>query len=196
LNRAQTTATWIAVFLIVVVPVILAAMSPLLEWRNPVYIVAGFSGVIAMGLMLFQPLLAGDLLPGLSVIKARRMHRWVGTALVVSLLVHLVGLWITSPPDVIDALLFVSATPFSIWGVVALWSIFITATLVLFRRKLRLSARVWRLNHRCLALVTVVGSVVHALMIDGTMELFSKIVLCACVAIATGFALLKILRIT
>ena len=91
----------------------------------------------------------------------------------------------------VDALLFVSATPFSIWGVIAMWSVLITAFLVFFRRKLGLSVRKWRLSHRCLATVTVIGSVVHVLMIDGAMEMLSKVVLCACIVVATGLALLS-----
>lgn len=176
--------------LVLILPVIAAATSPLLAWRNSVYIVAGFGGVIALCLMLLQPMLACGILPGLSPKSRRRLHRWVGAALVLSLLIHLIGLWITSPPDVVDALLFVSATPFSIWGVIAMWSVLVTAFLVMSRRRLRIPVRQWRLSHRCLATVTVVGSVVHALMIDGSMEMFSKVVLCACIVVATGYALL------
>lgn len=191
MNRIRITAIWTTVAVVLVVPVIAAAMSPLLAWRNPVYIVAGFGGVIAMCLLLLQPMLAGSFLPGLSPTRRRRIHRWVGCALVLSLLIHLVGLWVTSPPDVVDALLFVSATPFSIWGVIAMWSVLATAFLVLYQRKLGMSARKWRLSHRCLATVTVVGSVVHALMIDGSMEMLSKVMLCLCIVVATGLALLN-----
>ena len=180
---------WTAVAVVLIVPLVLAAMSPLLAWRDPIYIVAGFGGVIALCLMLLQPMLVGGFIPGLSILRRRRIHRWVGSALVLSLLIHLVGLWVTSPPDVVDALLLVSATPFSIWGVIAMWSILITAFLVAYQNKLSMSARKWRLSHRCLATVTVIGSVVHALMIEGTMEMLSKAALCVCIVFATVFAL-------
>ena len=177
--------------MITVVPIFAAIMSPLLEWRSPIYIVAGFGGVIALSLLFLQPMLASGILPGISLLRQRRIHRYVGSALVIALLIHLVGLWITSPPDVVDALLFVSATSFSIWGVVAMWSVFITALLVVFRRRLGLSVRRWKITHWCLAAITVTGSVVHTLMIDGTMELISKTVLCAGVVVAIAYVYYK-----
>jgi hypothetical protein len=86
---------------------------------------------------------------------------------------------LTSPPDVIDALLFRSPTPFSAWGVVAMWAVFAAALLSTLRRRLRLRPLVWRRCRTTLAAVTVVGSVVHELLIEGTMGLVSKTVLCA-----------------
>lgn len=172
----------------VVSPIAAAATSPLLAWRDPVYIAAGLAGAIAMGLLLVQPLLAGGYLPRLSARGRVQVHRWVGGFLVVAVLVHVAGLWITSPPDVVDALLFVSPTPFSAWGVVAMWAMFAAALLAAFRRRLRLRPRTWRLGHTVLVTVTVVGSVVHALLIEGTMETLSKAALCLLVLAATAKA--------
>ncbi len=89
-----------------------------------------------MALLLVQPLLAGGLLPGLRAQLGRRVHGWIGGLLVASVVVHVGGLWITSPPDVIDALLFASPTPFSVWGVIAMWAIFAAALLATLRRRL------------------------------------------------------------
>ncbi len=169
----------------IVIPLIAATLSPLLQWRSPVYILAGFAGIIAMVLILFQPLLAAGLLPGINLRAARRIHRWVGGALVLAIIIHVLSLWLTSPPDVIDALLFSSPTPFSLWGVIAMWCVFIITGLVAFRSKLLLNARQWRLLHKSLAAVIVAGSVAHALLIEGTMETISKLVLCTLVIIAT-----------
>ena len=72
-------------------------------------------------------------------------------------LIHVGGLWITSPPDVIDALLFASPTPFSAWGVIAMWAIFVAALLAAFRRRLRLRPRTWRIAHSSAAAVVVVN---------------------------------------
>ena len=105
--------------------------------------------------------------------------------LVAAVIVHVAGLWITSPPDVIDALLFRSPTPFSVWGVIAMWSIFVVAVLAASRRRLRLSPRTWRITHSIMAVVIVVGTVIHALLIEGTMETISKAALCALVGAAT-----------
>ena len=85
----------------------------------------------------------------------------------------------------IDALLFVSPTPFSVWGVIAMWALFGTACLAALRLRLRLRPIAWRLIHGALAVVIVSGSVVHAMMIDGTMESLSKLLLCAVVVVAT-----------
>jgi predicted ferric reductase len=113
------------------------------------------------------------------------VHRWTGGALVAAVVIHVAGLWITSPPDMIDALLFSSPTPFSPWGVVAMWAIFAVALLAALRRRLGLRPRTWRLAHMLLAIVIVVGSVVHGILIEGAMETVSKAVLCALVVAAT-----------
>ena len=160
-------------------------MSELLAWRDPIYIGAGFAGIWGLGLLLIQPLLIGGYLPELSPRRARLVHRWTGGALVVAVIIHVAGLWITSPPDVIDALLFASPTPFSAWGVIAMWATFAAALLAAFRRQLRLRPRTWRNGHTVLAVIIVVGTMVHAILIEGTMETISKVALCALVLAAT-----------
>ena len=179
----RATLIWGALVAAVCVPMAFAVASPLLEWRGPIYILAGFAGIIALGLMLVQPLLIGGYLPGLSAYRGRRAHHWIGGALVVAVVVHVVGLWITSPPDMIDALLFVSPTPFSPFGVIAMWAIFAVAVLATVRQ--RLGLRTWRIAHMSLAVVIVIGSVVHGMLIEGTMEMISKAALCALVLAAT-----------
>ncbi|MBX2879759.1 MAG: ferric reductase-like transmembrane domain-containing protein [Granulosicoccus sp.] len=164
-------------------------MSPLLQWRRPAYIAAGFSGVFALSLLLLQPLLIAGLLPGLSRLGSRRFHKFVGGVLVLLVVAHVFGLWLTSPPDVIDALLLVSPTPFSIWGVLAMWCLFAAAILVALRSRIPIPAHRWRQVHRILVGVTVIGSVIHALMIEGAMGTISKIILCAIVVLTAGYVL-------
>lgn len=176
---------WAAVTIAVSVPILAAAVSPLLAWREPIYIAASFAGVIGLGLIMFQPLLIGGYLPGFSPYQAQRIHRWIGASLVAAVVMHVTGLWISSPPDVIDALLFASPTPFAVWGVIAMWGIFAVAVMVAFRQRLRLRPRVWRTIHTLLAVVIVVGTVVHSVLVEGTMETVSKVALCALVVIAT-----------
>ena len=178
---ARVALIWAALAAVVFVPIAFAAASPLLAYRSPVYILAGFAGIIALGLVLVQPLLIGGYLPGLPAYRGRRAHYRIGGALVVAVVVHVGGLWITSPPDMIDALLFVSPTPFSPFGVIAMWAIFAVALLAAFRRRLGLAPRTWRIGHMLLAVVIVVGSVVHGLLIEGTMETMSKAALCVLV---------------
>jgi predicted ferric reductase len=179
---ARVALIWAALAVAILVPIALAATSDLLVWRGPVYIVAGFAGIIALGLVLVQPLLIGGYLPGLSGYRGRRAHRWIGGMLVVAVVIHVAGLWITSPPDMIDALLFTSPTPFSPFGVIAMWAIFAVAVLAAIRR--RLGLRTWRITHMSLAVVIVGGSVVHSMLVEGTMETMSKAALCALVIAA------------
>jgi len=184
-SRTRAILIWVALVIAVAVPIAAAAASPLLAWRDAVYIIAGLAGVVAMALMLFQPLLVGGYLPGLPAHRGRLLHRWIGGVLVLAVAVHVGALWITSPPDVVDALLFTSPTPFSAWGVIAMWAVFAAALLAALRLRLRLRPRTWRRAHTSLVLVAVVGSVVHALLIEGTMETVSKIMLCTLVLAAT-----------
>jgi len=179
MRSARVPLIWALLAVAVLVPIAAATASPLLEWRGPVYILAGFAGIIALSLVLVQPLLVGGYLPGLSGYRGRRAHHWIGGALVVAVVVHVAGLWITSPPDMIDALLLTSPTPFSPFGVVAMWAIFAVALLAALRR--RLGPRTWRIAHMTLAVVIVAGSVVHGMLVEGAMETMSKAALCVLV---------------
>ncbi|MBO6548291.1 MAG: ferric reductase-like transmembrane domain-containing protein [Rhizobiales bacterium] len=187
---------WCALIAALAVPFIFVVTSPLLAWRSPIYIIACFSGVVGLGLLLIQPLLIGGSFPGLSKHLARRAHPWIGTLLLLAVLGHVGGLWITSPPDVIDALTFNSPTPFSNWGVIAMLSLFTTTLLAIFRRRLRLRPINWRLAHSFLALVIVIGTIVHAILIEGTMETMSKATLCLLVLVATINTLFGALLLT
>ena len=183
---ARATLIWVALALAVFVPIAAAAMSPLLAWRGPVYILAGFAGIAGLCILLFQPLLIAGYLPALSGPIGRRAHRWIGGALVVAVVIHVAGLWITSPPDMIDALLLVSPTPFSPFGVVAMWAIFAVALLAALRRRLGLRPRTWRIAHICLAIIIVAGTACHAMLIEGAMETVTKAALCALVLAAAA----------
>jgi len=195
--RTVQVLVWAALAMAVVVPITAAAMSPFLAYRGPVYIIAGFAGIVALALMLIQPLLIGGYLPGIPTFRARRLHHIVGGAIVAAVVVHVGGLWITSPPDVVDALLFVSPTPFSNWGVIAMWAVFAVAVMAAFRQKLRLSPRNWRMAHGLLAAVFVSGTLVHALLVEGAMETISKAALCAVVLAAAARVLFDLgVRIT
>ena len=60
---------------------------------------ACFAGVVALALLLLQPLLAGGYLPGLAARRSRHLHAWVGAGLLAAVVVHVAGLWLTSPPE-------------------------------------------------------------------------------------------------
>ncbi len=192
--QGRAAALWCALAAVAVVPLVAAANSPLLAWRGPVYIAAGFAGALCLALLLFQPLLAATALPGLKVSSQRALHKVTGGVLLLALGVHVIGLWLTSAPDVIDALLFVSPTPFSAWGVVAMWAICAAAGMALIRRRRVITPRTWQRVHAGLGTVVVLGTVVHALLIDGTMELLTKVGLCAAVLAAQAWALYRVWR--
>lgn len=167
------------------VPVIAAGFSPLLQWRQPIYIIGGFAGILAMALMLMQPLLA----PGVAPVASRRVHQALGLMIVLLVVVHVAGLWITSPPDVIDVLLFRSPTPFGVWGALAMWAVFAAGVLAVFRQ--RLGLRLWRWGHTGAVSLAVIGTALHAIQIDGAMEGVTKAILAVLVCIALGLAVLR-----
>jgi predicted ferric reductase len=175
-----------------IVPVAIAAFSPYLASRNLPYIVGGFAGITGLSLLVLQPLLPAGYLAGSEGPPGRRWHRWLGIGIVVAVALHVGGLYLASPPDTIDALLLVSPTPFSVYGVTAMWGVVATAILVLFRRRLGLRYSVWRLIHNGLAAVVVAATVIHALQIEGAMEPVSKWMLCMAVVVTTGVALLDL----
>lgn len=178
-TRLRAIVIWVGIGVAVIVPIAIAAKSPLLAWRQPVYILAGFAGVIGLTILFLQPLLARGILPGMSIMHARRLHKFCGIGLVAAIAVHVSALWITSPPDVLDALLFRSPTPFSVWGVIAMWTIFASALIAGFRNAFRMRTQFWQRTHLGLTVVIVGSTVAHAVMIEGTMGVLSKAALCS-----------------
>lgn len=163
-----------------------AARSPLLQWREPVYIMAGFAGIIGLILLMIQPLLVAG--PQTGTLR-RRVHSLTGAALVIAVVVHVAGLWITSPPDVVDAILLRSPTPFAIWGVMATWAVLLAALLAAARRRVR--PRAWRLAHTGATTFAVLGTVVHAWLIEGAMGPVSKGLVCLLVLIVMAWTALR-----
>lgn len=189
-RSAKAVLIWAALAAAIFAPIAIAATSPLLAWRDALYIAAGFAGIFALGLLLVQPMLIGGYLPPLSAYRGRRVHRWIGVLLVTAIISHVGGLWITSPPDMIDALLFRSPTPFSPFGVIGMWAIFAAALLALSRSRMRV--RVFRVAHTALAAIIVAASVIHVLLIEGSMETVTKAALCALVLAATVTVIVRL----
>ena len=180
---ARAVLGWGALALAILLPLAVATQSPWLAYREPVYILAGFAGIVGLALLLVQPLLAGGLLPGAEGARGRSLHKLSGAALVLAVLAHVGALWITSPPDVVDALTFTAPTWFSVFGVIALWATLAAAGLAVLRR--RIGPRLWRIGHTAAVLVVVTTTVAHAALIEGTMGTASKLALCALVVLAT-----------
>ncbi|MEO1689688.1 MAG: hypothetical protein AAFU61_17485, partial [Pseudomonadota bacterium] len=60
------------------------------------------------------------------------------------------------------------------------------AGLAALRKAGRVRLKLWRLGHSALVVIVVVGGVVHALLIEGTMGTASKVALCALALAATA----------
>jgi predicted ferric reductase len=191
-RRVSAALAWGSAAAVMIVPVAIAAFSPYLASRNMPYIVGGFAGIIGLSLLFLQPLLPAGYYAGSEGAAGRRWHRWLGVAIVVAVVLHAGGLYLASPEDTIDALLLVSPTPFSVYGVTSMWGVVATALLVLFRRRLGLRHSVWRLIHNGLAALVIAATVIHALQIEGAMEPVSKWMLSIAVVAATGVALLDL----
>jgi predicted ferric reductase len=170
----RALSLWAAFAVVMVVPAAVAAASPLLAWRDPIYIAACFAGIVAMALLLVQPLLAIGRMAGLSLLAGRHVHQWIGAALVLLVAIHVGGLALTNASDVLDALTFQSPALFSHFGVVAMAALVAIALVTAARRRLRLRPRLWRTIHVGLATVIVVGTIGHAVLVEGTMEPMTK----------------------
>lgn len=180
--------SWGAAALLAFVPLVAIAFSPQLAWRDPIYIASGFAGVAALSAMLVQPLLAGNFKSlGLNPLRARRLHRLVGFGLTAAVFAHIAGLYVTSPLDVIDVFLLRAPTVYSFWGLLALYALLAAFLVVFCRRRLRFHPRFWRITHAALAIIAATGTVAHTLLIQGTMEPVSKVILCITVMVATAF---------
>ena len=92
MTMVRAIAVWAALILVIGITIAAAAFSPQLAWRQPPYIIVGFAGIVALAILLVQPLLIGGYLQGLGIVQSRRTHRWLGGLLVVAILIHVGGL--------------------------------------------------------------------------------------------------------
>lgn len=169
-------------------PVIAAAASPLQHGREFLWIVGGMAGVVAMSQLFVQPLLMAAAPHLLPAPDGLRWHRRGGMAIVAMVGLHVGALYLYSPDDITDALLLVAPTPFSLYGVISLWCLALTAALAATRRALRLGLRPWRILHSVLAVAVVAAGAVHAIQIEGAMEPYSKLAICLAALAATSAA--------
>lgn len=177
----------------VIVPLALAVLSPLQAGREVTYVMGALAGVLALSLLFVQPLLAAGFLPGFRRSRERRWHRRLGIVLLSAVGLHIIGLYLASPDDMRDALLLVAPTPFSLYGVIALVAIVLTGLSAALRPRIRSGIiQHWNRIHSALAVIVVSATLVHAWMIDGTMNGLSKTISCICIAVATIAALVNL----
>ena len=73
-----------------------------------------------------------------------------------------------------------------------MWAVIAAALLAAFRRRLRLRPMIWRLIHTAITMVIVAGSIIHAMLIEGTMETLSKAAICAMVLAAAVMVMVRL----
>jgi hypothetical protein len=120
---------------------------------------------------------------------ALRLHRAIGSAILALALAHVFSLWLYSPEDIMDALLLVAPTPFSVWGVAGLGGLLAAGAVMALA--LRLPRRILIPLHVGLAGTGAVCAALHAWLIEGAMETITKALLCTavCTAVAVTAAL-------
>ncbi|MCX8996651.1 ferric reductase-like transmembrane domain-containing protein [Rhizobiaceae bacterium BDR2-2] len=193
-RRVEAIALWTAVGLVAVLPVAVAAASPLLNGRDAIWIAGGMAGVLALSTLFLQPLFVANRLPGTRGRTGLSWHRLTGAVTLLLVIAHVGGLYIYSPEDIADALLLVAPTPFSLYGVIGLVALLLTAALAAGRRRLRLAPALWRALHMLLAATATIAGIVHAWMIEGAMGDMTKAMICAAALLATLLAVKTRLR--
>lgn len=183
---------WLIVAAIAAVPVIAAALSPLQRGRETLWIIGGMAGVVALSLLFVQPLFTATAPVLTAAREGIRWHRWGGMTIIAMVALHVGALYAYSPEDVMDALLLVAPTPFSLYGVIGLWCVILTGVLAAARRRLRLGHRRWRIAHSVLAVAIVSATAVHAVLIEGAMEEISKLAICLAALVTTTFGAVEI----
>lgn len=178
--------------LLAATPIIAAAASPLQRGRELLWVIGGMAGVVAMSLLFVQPLLTAAAPHLLAARTGIRWHRAGGLAIVVLVALHIGALYVYSPDDITDALMLVAPTRFSLYGVIGMWCLILTAVLAATRRVLRLDYRLWRILHSVLAVAIVSASAIHAIQIEGAMEDYSKLAICLAALAATTVGALEI----
>ncbi len=161
-----------------------AALSPLQQGREAIWIFGALSGVLALCLFPIQPLLA---LPGLRRGLGNWVHPALGGTIIGLSVAHITGLWIYSPEDITDALLLQAPTPFSAWGLSGLAGLIGAALIAVLRRRVRPAIRI--ALHLVLAGLGAFAAMMHAWLILGAMSTASKALLALAMLLSLGIAI-------
>ena len=65
-----------------------------------------------------------------------------------------------------------------------MWAVFLTAVMAACHHRFRFRPYTWRIIHASLAVVIVISTVIQAVLIQGTIETFSKFALCGLTIVA------------
>jgi predicted ferric reductase len=169
--------------LLLLLPTVLAATSPLQTGRDTIWIVGTLAGVLAMSLLVMQVLLPSGWLNFLVNDHKITWHRVLGISITVLVLAHVVGLYLYSPDDIGDALILAAPT-YSRLGVLSAGCLLLSLVLALARQKLPLIYTDWQILHSALAVAVVGTAIAHVAMLQGTLDGFAEGLLCGSIAIA------------
>jgi predicted ferric reductase len=145
------------------------------------------AGVVALSLLILQVLLPTPWLGRLFAGRDLSVHRLLGLAVAAVVLAHVVGLYLSSPDDIRDALVLAAPT-YSRLGVLAAWCVVLSVALALARRRLGLTYSDWQILHAALAVAIVGNAVAHTVMIRGTLDGPVELLLCAAAVVAVSAA--------
>lgn len=173
---------------LVILPLVVALVSPLQTGREAIWVIGALAGVLALSLLVIQVLLPTPWLRGIIIGDDSRVHRLLGIAIAVIVIVHVGGLYVTSPDDIADALVLQAPT-YSRLGVLSAWCLALSLGLALARRKLALTYSDWQIVHAFLAVVVVTTAVAHTVMIRGTLDGPVEVLLCGAAVIAVSAAI-------
>lgn len=153
---------------LLLVPVIVALASPHLAGEPPARLVATSTGVLALGLLVFQVVLPGR---PRRLVRAglMRLHRVIALAVVGLVLAHVGALFVYSPDDTLFAL-SPAAPTYSRLGVVASFCLALTVALAVGWRRLGLGRPEWRALHLSLAVAILITAFAHAVMVQGALD--------------------------
>lgn len=172
---------------LVLLPTVLAALSPLQGGRTAVWVLGTLAGVLALSLVVVQVLLPTGWLNAL-VGQHLGWHRILGISITGLVLAHIIGLYLYSPDDIGDALILAAPT-YSRLGVLSFWCLLLSVMLAFARHKLRLADADWRTLHSALAAAIVGTAVAHTLLLQGTLDGFAEGLLCGSATVAVSMAI-------
>ncbi|MGJ3245162.1 MAG: ferric reductase-like transmembrane domain-containing protein [Elainellaceae cyanobacterium] len=175
---------------LVLLPTLLAALSPLQVGRAPLWVLGTLAGVLSLSLLVVQVLLPTKWLNMFVGQQNLGWHRILGISVTGLVIAHIVGLYLYSPDDIGDALILAAPT-YSRLGVLSFWCLLLSMILAFARHKLQLVYSDWQILHSVLAVAIVGTAVAHVMLLQGALDGFAEGLLCGSVMVAVLAAIVR-----
>ena len=182
-KRPQRWLGQVVLSTLILLPTLLAALSPLQVGRAPIWILGTLAGVLSLSLLVVQLLLPTAWLNLFFGEQNLGWHGVLGISVTGLVIAHIVGLYLYSPDDIGDALILAAPT-YSRFGVLSFWCLLLSVVLALTRHKLQLVYSDWQILHSALAVAIVGTAVAHVVLLQGSLDGFAEGLLCGSVVIA------------